>query len=176
MAESARVIRHQRLAHQRAQEITRNHRTTPLRQPSIKLDTIITTPTHAHASDYRAHHSKHQDRVFTPINFNVRNSSHLNILLTTNYMIPPAPTYPALYPLHPNSPTLGTNLEIHIHSPTESSPMHSYPPGLHSEPSRSTIASEMTVTSKVALLLSRFSFDWLRAVKCLSEKDSDGTH
>jgi len=44
MAESARVIRHQRLAHQRAQEIARNHRTTLLRQPSIELDTIITTP------------------------------------------------------------------------------------------------------------------------------------
>ena len=67
MAESAHVICHQQLAHQRAQEITWNHRTTPLHQPSIELDTIITTPTLAHASDYRAHRSKRQGRVFTQL-------------------------------------------------------------------------------------------------------------
>jgi len=165
MAESACIIRHQWLAHQWAQEITRNHCTTLLRQPSIELDTIIATPTPAHASDYCAHHSKCQGHIFTPIDFNIHNSSHLNILSTTNYMIPPAPTYPALYPLHPNLPTLGTNPKIHIHSPTpptsptKSLPMHSYPPGLCSEPSHSMITSEMTATSQVALLLSRFSFN-----------------
>jgi len=165
MAESVHVICHQWLAHQQAQEIAQNHCTTPLHQPSIKLDTIITTPIPAHTSDYHAHCSKRQGCIFTPIDFNVHNSSHSNILLTTNYMIPPAPTYPALYPLRPDLPTLGTNLEIHIHpptppmSPTESLPMHSYPPGLHSEPSCSTIASEMTVTSTVALLSPRFLLD-----------------
>ena len=153
MSESACIIHHQQLAHQWAQEIAQNYCTTPLCQPSIKLDTIITTPTPAHTSDYRAHRSKCQGHIFTPINFNVHNSSHSNILSTTNYMIPPAP-----YPLHPNLPTLGTNPEIFIHSPTpptsptELSPIHSYPPRLRSKPSRSTIASEATAMSQVALL------------------------
>jgi len=165
MAESARIISHQRLAHQRAQEIAWNHRTSPLHQPSIELATIITTPTPAHTSNYHAHRVKRQGRVFTPVDFNIRNSSHSNILSSTNYMIPPAPTYPAPFPLRPDSPTLGTNPEIFIHSPTpptsptELSPMHSYPYGLHNKPSQSTITSETTATSQVALLSSRFSFD-----------------
>jgi len=161
MAESAHIIRHQWLAHQQAQEIAWNHRTTLLHQPFIELDTIITTPTLAHASDYCAHCSKRQGRIFTPIDFNVHNSLHSNILLTTNYMIPPALTYPASYSLHPDSPTLGTNPEIFIYSPTpptsptESLPTHSYPPGLRSEPSHSTIASESDcdVTSRTAQIV-----------------------
>jgi len=180
MAESAHIIHHQRLAHQWAQEITWNHCTTLVRRPSIELDTIITTPTPAHASNYHVHCIKCQGCVFTPINFNIRNLLHSNILLSTNYMIPPALTYPAPYPLCPDLPTLGTNPEIFIHSPTptsptKSSPTHSYPPGLHSEPSHSTITSEVTVTSQVALLKSQFLFDWLGTVRFLSEEDSDGT-
>jgi len=181
MAESAHIVRHQHLAHQWAQEITWNHHTTLVRQPSIELATIITTPTLAHTSDYHAHHVKHQGHIFTPVNFNICNLSHLNILLSTNYMIPPALTYPAPYPLHPNSPTLGTNPEIFIHSPTprtsptESLPTHSYPPGLHSEPSYSMITSEVTAILQVALFKSWFSFNWLGAVRFLSEEDSDGT-
>jgi len=165
MAESARIICHQCLAHQWAQEITRDHHTMLVCQPSIELDTIITTPTPAHASNYRAHHIKCQGRIFTPINFNICNSLHSNILSTTNYMIPPAPTYPAPYSLHPDLPTLGTNPEIFIHSPTpptsptESLPTHSYPPGLRSEPSCSMITSKVTAMSQVALLKSRFLFD-----------------
>jgi len=181
MAEIAHIVHHQHLAHQWAQEITRDHHTTPVCQPSIKLDTTITTPTPAHTSDYHAHCIKRQGRIFTPINFNICNLSHSNILSTTNYMIPPAPTYPAPYPLHPNSPTLGTNPEIFIHSltpptsPTKSSPTHSYPPGLRSKPSCSMITSEATVMLQVTLLKLQFSFNWLGTVRFLSEEDSDGT-
>jgi len=141
MAESVCIICHQQLAHQQAQEITWNHHTTLLCQPSIELATIITTPTPVHASDYRAHRIKPQGHVFTPVDFNICNSSHSNILSSTNYMTPPAPTYPVPYPLCPDLPTLGTNPEIFIHSPTppmsptKSSPMHFYPPGLHNKPS-----------------------------------------
>jgi len=165
MAENTHIICHQWLAHQWAQEIARNHHTAPIRQPSIELNTIVTTPTPAHTSDYHANHAKHQDHVFTPVDFNIRTSLQYYAPHSLGYTIPPLCTYSTSTPPHPNLPTLGTNPKIQIYSPMppmspmESSPSHPYPHGLHNEPSQSTITSETTVTSQVTLLSSRFLFD-----------------
>jgi len=165
MSESTCVIHHQQLAHQWAQEIARNHRTTLLRQPSIELNTIVTTPIPTHTSNYHMNHAKCQGRVFTPVNFNIRMSPQYYAPHSSGYTIPPLCTYSASISIHPDSPTLGTNPEIQIHSPTppmsptESLPPHPNPHGLRNEPSQSMIASGMTATSQVALLLSRFLFD-----------------
>ena len=141
MAESAHVIHHQQLAHQQAQEIAWNHCTTLLHQPSIELNTIVTTPTPAHASDYCVNCAKHQGRIFTLVDFNIGTSPQYYAPHSLGYTIPPLQTYSASISICPDSPTLGTNPEIHIHSPTpptlptELSPPHPNPHGLHNEPS-----------------------------------------
>jgi len=133
MAESMHIICHQCLAHQWAQEIAQNYCTAPVCPFSIELNTNITTPTPAHASNYCVNCTKHHGRVFTPVNFNTRASSQYYAPHLSGYMIPLPSTYSMSMPLHPNSPTLGTNPKIYIHSPTppasptESSPLHSYP-------------------------------------------------
>jgi len=165
IAESAHIIHHQQLAHQQAQEIARNHCTAPVCQSSIELNTIITTPTLAHASNYCVNHAKCQGCIFTLVDFNIETSLQYYAPHSSSYTIPPLPTYSTSTPLHPDSPTLGTNPEIQIHSPTpptlptESLPLYSYPYGLCSKPSNSTLASGTTVTSQVTLLLSQFSFN-----------------
>jgi len=160
MAESAHVTHHQWLAHQQAQEIARNHRTAPVHQPSIELNTIVTTPTPAHTSDYHTNHTKHQGHIFTPVDFNIGTSSQYYTPHSVDYTILPLHTYSTSTSLHSDSPMLGTNPEIQIHSPTpptsptESSPPHPYPHGLHNKPSNLTLASRTTMTSQVTLLLS----------------------
>ena len=157
MAESVHVICHQWLAHQPPQEIARNHCTALVCQPFIELNTIITTPMPAHASNYHVNCAKHQGRVFTLVDFNIRTSLQYYAPHSLVYMIPPFHTYSTSTSIHPDSPTLGTNPEIQIHlpippmSPTESSPSHPYPHGLRNKPSDSTLASGTTATSQVAL-------------------------
>jgi len=167
MAESACIVCHQCLAHQQAQEIAWNHCTAPVHPSSIELQTILTVPTPTHTLTHHPNHVKCQGCIFTLVDFNFHNSSYSHILPSTDYMIPPALTYPAPSPLHPNSPTLG---ELH-----EASTSYLQLPGLCNEPSQSTITSDATVMSQVTLLKSWFSFDWLGTVRFLSEEDSDGT-
>ena len=112
MAESMCIICHQWLAHQQAQEIAQNHHTTPLHQPSIELNTIITTPTPAHASDYCVNHAKHQGRIFTLVDFNIRMSPQYYTPHSLGYTIPPLHTYSTSTSIHLNLPTLGTNPKI----------------------------------------------------------------
>jgi len=165
MAESAHIIRHQQLAHQQAQEIARNHCTTLLHQPSIELNIIVTTPMPGHASNYHVNCAKRQGCIFTLVDFNIGMSPQYYTPHSSGYTIPPLRTYSTSTSIRPDSPTLGTNPEIQIHSPTppmsptESLPPHPNPHGLHNKPSQSTIASEATATLQVTLLSSRFSFD-----------------
>jgi len=168
MACSAWIVHLQHLVDQRAQEIACTSCTTPEVGPLIELQPIITIPSPTHSSPHQPNRVKCQGCIFTLIDFNLHNLSHSQILPSTNYVIPPAPTYPAPNPLCPDLPMLG---ELH-----QASTSYLQPPGLCNEPSRSMIASEMTMTSQVTLLSSRFLFDLLRAVNFLSEEDSDGTH
>jgi len=118
MAESVHITHHQQLAHQWAQEIARNHCTALVHQPSIELNTIITTPTPAHTSNYHVNCAKCHSCIFTLVDFNIRTSSQYYAPHSSGYMIPPLHTYSTSTPLCPNLPTLGTNPKIQIHSPT----------------------------------------------------------
>ena len=140
MAQSAQIVHLQHLADQWAQEIAHTSYTTPKVGPPLSHNqSPLLSPTHI--STHHPNRPKCQGHIFTPINFNLGNSSQHHIPHPSGYTIPPVPTYPAPMPLCPNSPTLGKYHDM--------STLYLQLPGLHSELSQSMITSKATTTSQV---------------------------